>query len=116
MGRSVHVGGRRGVLTHSIPVSRNTYSGVSQSVSVNKPIVFVADTHTKAERRRRCGSRRNTFMTTPVVRKSVTWEKTGATFEVSPVGPSVNVSRMRINSMIRSSVYLFTVRPRDPLE
>lgn len=52
-------------------------------------------------------------MTTPVVRKSVTWEKTGATFEVSPVGPSVNVSRMRINSMIRSSVYLFTVRRRD---
>lgn len=42
-------------------------------------------------------------MTTPVVRKSVTWEKMGATFEVSPDGPSEKVKRMRMNSITRPS-------------
>ena len=62
-----------------------------------------AETQMKADNNLSDGSSRKTFMTTPVVLNSVTWENTGGCGELSPEGPSENASLIRTNSMTRSS-------------
>lgn len=68
--------------------------------------MFDVDTQMKADSNRSDGSSRKTFITTPVVLNSVTCEKIGGSGELSPDGPSENVSRMSTNCMTRSSSYL----------
>ena len=81
------------------------YSGLSQSSKAYNPIVFELGTQTNAESKRTAGSRRKTFMTTPIVLNVAKREKTGAA-EGRPAessGVFGNSSFMRMNSMRRSS-------------
>lgn len=91
------------VLTHSIPVSMNTYSFLFQSGRAYNPMVFEVETHMKADSSLSDGSSKNTFITTPVVRNSVTCENIGGEAELSPEGPSENVRRISTNSITLSS-------------
>lgn len=86
-----------------MPVSIKTYSFLFQSGNAYNPIVFEVETHTKADKSRIDGSSKNTFITTPVVLKSVTREKIGGLSELLPVGSSEKVSRINTNSIILSS-------------
>lgn len=97
-------------LTHSIPVSTNTYSRLFQSRRANNPMVFELETQTNAERSLDDGSKRKTFITTPIVRNDARRENVGGgrgfvwpVEEDGSMKDSGNSSFMRTKSMRRSS-------------
>ena len=86
-----------------MPVSIKTYSSLFQSRRAYSPMVFELATQTNADSSRDEGSRRKTFMTTPMVLNVASSEKTG-----SP--SSGNSSFISTNSITRSSNLLLNVR------
>lgn len=104
--------GRTMKLTQPTPVSTKTYSSLAQSSKTYNPregsmceaqwcsfgyspIVLLLATHTNALKRRRGGSNKKTFITTPVVWKDVSGKKMGLCSCVGCEGVSKRIPARR---------------------